>query len=514
MPVGGGTMRLLLGVDVGTSGCKVVAVDPHGTVVAAGSQRYPTRYPRPGWAEQDAEDWYRAACGAIRACLEAGGLRPQNVAALSVAGPAHNVALMDGQGRLLYPTIHWSDLRSTPQSERLEAESGEDIFGITYQRPNPSWTLPQLLWLRENEPQVWSRLRRILVTKDYVRYRLTGAYQTDVYDAIGTQLYDVEAGAWSARLCELLGFPADRLPEVLPAEALSGRVHAQAAADTGLLEGTPVAVGSGDSVVEALGVGVVKPGQCVVKLGTAANVNLVLAGPRPSAKVITYRHLVDGHYFAITATNSGTSTMTWFRDTFARHELQQAEARGLSAYDLIGHLAAGAPAGCEGLLFHPYLMGERSPYWDPRLRGDFVGISARHQRQHFARAMLEGVAYSIRDCLHAVEELGQPIVERRLLGGGARSSLWRRILCDVLGQPLAKPVVEGASFGAALLAGVAVGVFAGWAEAVAVCVQVEETLKPDPAAHGLYDEYFEVYRMVTRDLAPHSHRLAELAVRQ
>ncbi len=497
-------MHALLGVDVGTSACKVVAVDERGAVLAGGSQTYATRYPRPGWAEQDPEAWYQAACGAIRACMEAGALRPEDVAGLSIAGPAHNVALMDKAGEVLYPTIHWSDLRSAPQAKRLEAAHGEAIFDITYQRPNPSWTLAQLAWLKENEPEVWARLRRILVTKDYVRTRLTGGYQTDVYDATGTQLYDVEAGRWSRRLCELLGFPAEQLPEVLPAGAIAGEVQPHAAHDTGLLPGTPAAVGSGDSVVEAFGVGAVEAGQCIVKLGTAANVNLVTASPRPSPQSITYCHVVPAHFFTITATNSGTATMTWFCDAF----IQQ---RNRQAYEHITELAAQTPPGSEGLLFHPYLMGERSPHWDPHLRGDFVGIGARHGRAHFARAMLEGVAFSVRDCYEAVERLGQPLTERRLLGGGARSALWRQIVCDVLGQPLLKPAVEGASFGAALLAGVAVGVFADWAEAVSTCVETEEILYPDPATHALYNDYFAVYREVTRDLAAHSHRLAALA---
>lgn len=507
-------MELLLGVDVGTSGCKVTAIRPDGVIVAGGSQTYPTRYPRPGWAEQDPEEWYRAAGEAIRACLASGNLDPGDIVALAVDGPAHSAALLDEAGQLLCPTIHTTDLRSVAQSDRLEAQAGEMVYRLSYQRVNPSWTLTQLLWLKENEPGVWSRLRRILVVKDYVRARLTGDYLTDVYDAIGTQLYDAGAGCWSAELCGLLDFPVTWLPAVAPATAIAGQVRQEVARVTGLRPGTPVAVGSGDSVVEAFGIGVVEPGQAIVKLGTAANVNLVTAEARPSLKALTYRHVVDDRWFSITATNSGTATMRWFRDVFCRYEVSQAEAEGLSVYDLIGRLSAGAPAGCEGLLFHPYLMGERSPYWDPRLRGDFIGISQRHQINHFARAILEGVAFSIRDCLAAVEELGQPVLERRLLGGGAKSPLWRQILCDVLGQPLLKPAIDDASFGAALLAGLASGVFPDTAAALAHCAPVEQTLQPNPEMHALYNDYFEIYRGVTVDLARHSHRLADLAMGQ
>src|SRR5581483_4056504 len=328
---------------------------------------------------QAPEDWYHAACRAVRGCMATASIDPALIAGISIAGPAHNVALMDESGRILYPVIHWSDLRSTPQAERLETACGQRIFEISFSRVNPSWTLTQLCWLRENEPAVWSRLRKILVTKDYVRYRLTGVYQTDVYDAIGTQLYDVIADRWSEELCTLVGFSPDWLPVVASPQALSGVLRPEPAQNLGLQPGTPVAVGSGDSVVEAFGIGVIQPGQCIVKLGTAANVNIVTARPYPSRQAITYRHVVDGNWFTITATNSGASTMRWFRDTFCRRELEIAQNQGISVFALIDQLAADAPPGAQGLICHPYLMGERSPHWDPNLRGDFVGVSAQHR---------------------------------------------------------------------------------------------------------------------------------------
>lgn len=504
-------MSLLLGLDVGTSGCKVIATDEKGVVLASSSDTYPTRYPKPGWAEQDPREWYRATCKAVRECIDSAGLDAREVAGIAVDGPAHNVALLDESGNVIYPTIHWSDLRSAPQCETLKRSHGDRIFQITFQQPNPSWTLPQLMWLKENEPSVWSRLRRIMVTKDYVRYRMTGLYQTDVYDAVGTQLYDVKAGCWSTELGELLGFDQNWLPEVLPATAIGGELTAGAAHETGLPPGIPVAVGSGDSVIEAFGVGVVDPGQCLVKIGTAANVDLVGERPYPSQLTITYPHAVPGRWIAICPTNSGASTLRWFRDTFCRHEA--IGANGTNPYDLIERLAAEAPPGCEGLMFHPYLMGERGPYWDPLLRGDFVGISARHQTQHFARAVMEGVAFSIRDCFHVIESLELPITNRRLVGGGAKSRLWRQILCDVLGTSLLKPAAEDAALGAALLAGVAVGIFPDWQSAARLGASVEEELLPDPETHAMYNQYFETYRAVTDDLTAHSHRLAVLADR-
>jgi xylulokinase len=264
-------------------------------------------------------------------------------------------------------------------------------------------------------------------------------------------------------------------------------------------------------VVEAFGIGAVAPGDCIIKLGTAANVNLVTEQPCPSDQTITYRHIAESHWFTITPTNSGASTMRWFRDTFCRYEVDQAVQRNINVYQLIDELALGAPAGSDELLFHPYLMGERAPYWDPELRGDFVGIRAHHRLNHFARAILEGVAFSIRDCLQVVEGLGQPIRSLRLIGGGAKSHLWQQVMADVLGKPLLKPAVEDAAFGAALLAGVAVGAFSDVASAAQACVRVEGVIEPDAAAHAYYDRTFELYRAIARDMAAHNHRLAQIS---
>lgn len=504
-------MPVLIGIDVGSSDCKVIAVDDRGTVLGSASHSYPTYYPQPGWAEQDAEAWYHAACSSVKACIERGQINPRQVVGIAVDGPAHNVALLDSRDAPVSSVIHWSDLRSTPQAERLETSHGAHIFDVCYSRVNPSWTLTQILWLKEMQPAVWQRVRRILVTKDYVRYRLTGQYCTDPYDAIGTQLYDVAARCWSAELCALIDLDPDLLPPVMMPFVSGGMLQPQPAQDMGLTAGIPVAVGSGDSVVEAMGIGALRPGQCLVKLGTAANVNLVTSEPRPSAHSITYPHVVQPHWFTITATNSGTATLRWFRDTFCREEVERAAQDGTSAYALIDALAAESPPGASGLIFHPYLMGERSPYWDPRLRGDFVGISAQHQRRHFARAVLEGVAFSLRDCLHIIETLGEPIREVFVLGGGARSTLWRQMLCDVLGQPLHKPALESAALGSAIVAGLMAGVFPDVDTALTACAGSGTTVLPDPVLKPLYDAYFAVYRDITRDLARHSHQLAALA---
>ena len=497
----------LIGIDVGSSACKCMIVDERLRPISQHAQPYPTRHPQSAAAEQDPEDWYRSACLAVRNCLDSSGIEPASVAGISIAGPAHSVALMDGAGNIQHPTIHWSDLRSTPQAERLEAEYGDAIFASTMCRVNPAWTLPQLLWLRENRPRVYQRLRRILVIKDYVRYRLTGRYQTDVYDAIGTQLYDVHAGAWSPALLEIVDLTAEALPEVRPATDISGKLTRAAARESGLGEGTPVAVGSGDSVVEAAGIGAIAPGHCVLKLGTSANVNLVMCDAKPYPGAIVYRHVVDPHWFAITATNSGTSTLQWFAETFCRSVTEH--PAGQPNYKQIEALAADSVPGARGLLFHPYLQGERSPYWDPHLRGDFVGIHRQHRSEDFARAVLEGVAYSLRDCFELVNTFDDSITQLYLIGGGAKSQLWSQIICNVIGRTLSKPVVQSAAYGSAILAGIATGVFHGWTDALRMRTLPTEDLHPVDASRQLYEDNFATYLAVARALQPHIQPLRQ-----
>jgi xylulokinase len=483
-------MDALIGIDVGTSGCKVIVLGLDGARLAQSARSYPIDYPRRNWAEQDPERWYQATCEAIRDCLVSGHLHPGEIKALSVTGPAHNVALLDANRRVLRPTLHWSDLRSEPQCEALVRDLGARIFEITGQRMHPSWTLPQLLWLKENEPGVWSSLAQVLVTKDYVRQRLTGDNLTDDYDAVGTMLCDLQTGAWSEEICDYLRLPTRLLPQIREAGSLAGSLSAQGARDTGLLAGTPVAVGSGDSVVEAFGAGALEPGDCLIKLGSSANVDLVTRQPMPSPKTITYPYFIDHLGFTVAATISGASSWRWFREqacTPAGGEARFAEVELMK-------WASAVPAGSEGLLFHPYLMGARVPYWDSSLRASFLGASTRHTLGHFARAVLEGVAFSLRDCLGAVEELGEKAVRFKLLGGGAYHPLWRQIICDVLGQPLSRPEIADASVGAALLAGRAIGAFADWQTAARVCRQSEEIIEPNQQAHAVYRKMFEVYR--------------------
>ena len=494
---------VLIGVDVGSSGAKAIAIDTQGRTLSQGRSEYETSYPQNGWAEQDPEDWFAGACNAIRSCLRQGNFSPGEVQAIAFDGPAHNVALLGEDDRLLRSCIHWSDLRSIPESSRLRDTSGDRIFTISGQPCNPSWTLSQLAWVRANQPDVWARLAKILVTKDYVRYRFTGEYVTDPYDAVGTQLFDLSAGAWSNELCALIDLDPRLLPRVLPSHASAGPLHADVAAALGLPASIAVAVGGGDSAVEAFGVGAVNPGDCVVKIGTSGCVNVVTRRPTPSPRTLTYPYLLDDLGFTIAVTSNGTAALRWLRSSV----LAPAEM----SFEQVVDLAGAAPAGANGLIFHPYMMGERTPYWDPRLRGAFIGLSVRHGLADLARAVLEGVAFSLRDCLETVKAMGLTTRSMSLLGGGSRSPLWASIAASVLNCDLRKPDTDDAALGAALLAGVGCGVFPDWSAAARHTSDATQVIKPDPRDAATYDRYFEVFRASARDIAPHYHALYELS---
>ena len=494
---------VLMGVDVGSSGAKAVALSADGSLLSQGRADYETRYPRTGWAEQDPEDWFTGACAAISACLAAGGMRPADVRGIAFVGPAHNVALVGGDDRLLRPCIHWSDLRSEQESARLQERAGGKILAVSGQPVNPSWTLSQLAWVRGHEPRTWERLDKILVTKDYVRWRFTGEYATDPYDAVGTQLFDLSAGRWSDELCALIDLDPRLLPRIAPSHSPCGGLRAEVAERIGLPAGLAVVTGGGDSAAEAFGVGAAEPGDCVVKIGTSGCVNVVTRRPTPSPRTLTYPYLFDSLGFTIAVTSNGTAALRWLRSGVLT-------GTEMSFDDMVG-LAATAPAGSRGLVFHPYLMGERTPYWDPRLRGGFIGLSTGHGIAEIARAVLEGVAFTLRDCMEAVREMGLETKSISLLGGGSRSALWSSITASILKSALVKPRSDDAAVGAAKLAGLGVGALADWRAAARLGNGEAQLVSPDPRDAATYDKYYRVFKECARDIAPHYHALYELS---
>lgn len=494
--------ELLLGIDIGTSGCKLSAVDRLGDVVDSAFGELHTARPRPGWSEQEPDDWYCVTCRLLSEMFARGRCRPEQIAAVGLDGSTHNAVLADDEFHPLRPAIMWTDQRSVRQAARLRADHGEHIFQTTYQTPSPTWTLPQMAWLDEHEPDVPRRAKHVLFTKDYVRYQLTGAWHTDHIEAQGSMLYDMAARDWSVELCQLAGLAPEALPPLVEPADVVGAVTPAAARATGLRAGTPVVSGTSDSAIEGYAAGAIQPGQMILKLATAGNVNVMTAKPHPHPSTLTYSHVIPGLWYTVAATNTAASAERWFRDLFCEQEAAEARRDGTNVYQRLHALAADVSPGADGLIFHPYLLGERAPYWDAQLRASFVGATMRHAKGHFVRALLEGVAMSLRDCYRVIEEMGLRVDEVRLIGGGARSDLWTQIVADVFNRPIVRPAGGDASFGAALVAGVGVGVFSGATDAVRQCVRVGDVVEPRAEGVEIYAQRFPVYRTIHDQLAP------------
>ena len=493
---------MLMGVDLGAGGVKVSIIDADGTMVSDASAAIVTHTPHLGWAEQEPAEWWTAACTAIRAAIAATGFANDSLAAISVSGGAHIGVLTDAGGEPLRRAILWSDARSADEANELRDRADGRIIELSLNRANPTWLLPQLLWIARHDPTAATATRRLFLAKDWLRFQLTGDWHTDYSDAVGALLADSSTRGWSAELCAMVGWSPATLPPIVGATAVVGHVTPAAAAQCGLAEGTPVVCGSNDTTVELLGAGATSPGDGAVKLATAGVISQVTEGPLVRPPVSCYPHIVDGLYYTATGINSCASAHRWMRDRFFAAD----------GFDGMDALAATAPVGSEGLLFHPYLQGERAPHWDPKLRADFVGVTMQHGRAHFARALYEGIAYAIRDAMTVAEGLGMRYDTIRLIGGGARSATWRQIMADVLGRQITVPANGDASFGAAMIAGIGVGVFTDVGDAVARCCRTTATHEPTTAAHDRYSDFFAVYRDVQRQLVGINHRLHELAL--
>jgi xylulokinase len=492
---------LLLGVDFGTGGCKVALVDTSGCVVDAASGEYATEHPRAGWAQQNPADWYATMRRLLHELAAGPAWKSGRLVAMAMDSYTHGAVLLDERGEVIRPTIIWTDQRSVSECEFLTERFGELIFKTAYQMPAPTWTLPQMLWLRRNEPESFSRIRRISFVKDYIRYLLTGELACDCIESQGTLMWDMKKSCWSPELCELAGVDVGMLGPVAQPTALAGKVTAKAAMETPLPAGLPVIMGASDSAVEGYAAGAIRPGQCILKLATAGNVNVMTDQAHPHPQTLTYSHVVPGMWYTVTATNAAAACQRWYRDNFCGDLVAAGAAQNKDVYGLINDEAATSPCGANGVFFHPYLMGERSPYWDANLRASFSGLSMRNTRADLSRAVLEGVAYSLRDCYGTIEKMGLSTHEFLLIGGGAKSELWSQIVCDVFNAAVTCPAACDASFGSALVAGVGIGVFASEIDAVRKCVKVSRKLEPVKENAEFYAEGFKRYRNIHDRLA-------------
>ena len=472
-------MTQLVGLDVGTTGVKALAISPAGDVLARAEESYELSTPRPGWAEEDPEDWWRAA---ERALTKLGG----QPTAIGLSGQMHGLVVLDDEERVLRPAILWNDQRTAAECTEIEERVGlARLIELTGNRALTGFTAPKLLWLRRHEPDTYARIAHVLLPKDYVRLRLTGEHAIDVADASGTLLFDVAGRRWSSEMLDALELDATWLPRTLESPEVSGTTAA----------GVPVAAGAGDQAAAALGVGVDGPGPVSVVLGTSGVVFAALpafAADR-EARVHSFCHAVPGGWHAMGVMLSAAGSLRWLRDTVA-------SGRG---YDELIAAAEKWPPGTEGLTFLPYLTGERTPHADPDARAAFTGLSVRHDLGALVRAVLEGVAYGLRDSLELLRELGVDPEAGHVSGGGARSEHWLRILASVLGLPIRRTATdEGSAYGAALLGGVAAGVFRDVHEAVASCVRLVDAVEPDPEWSAAYERGYRRFELLYPALRP------------
>ena len=486
----------VLGIDVGTGGTRVLIVDQQGRVVASATAEHaPFASPQIGWAEQRPEDWWAACTIAVPRALERAGLRGDDIACLGFSGQMHGAVMLDESGHVVRPALIWCDVRTDRQCRELTEKIGaERLIQLTCNPALANFTLTKFLWVRENEPENWKRVRSVMLPKDYVRYQLTGDRATDMADASGTLLLDVANRRWSNEMLEAAEIDRALLPALYESPDICGKVSARAAAATGLKAGTPVVAGAGDQAAGATGMGIVAPGAVSATIGTSGVVFAATDDPALDRKgrLHTFCHAIPGRWHVMGVTQAAGLSLRWFRDQFGA-----GSEDGRDLYERLTEEAATAPPGCNGLLFTPYLMGERTPHLDPRARGAFVGLTASHKRADMIRAILEGVAFSLRDTFTIFGEMNVPVKSVRLGGGGARSTLWRQIQADVYGHEVeVVEAEEGAAYGAALLAGVGARMWASVDDACAAVVRVAKRVRPNPEAVTTLNKNYAAYRRV------------------
>jgi xylulokinase len=501
----GQTGEAYIGVDIGTSGCKAVLLDRDGDVRHTTWRGYRARRTTEGEVSQDALDWIAAAAQTLRECADVSRNSQLKIAGIAVTAPAHTAVLVDRQGRPLAQAILPYDRRSAATAQAMQEGYGEQFFDRTFVRLGASWTLPQLAWLRSQQPEIWPHIRHMLLTKDFVAFRMTGEACTDPSDAAGTGMYDQRAGAWDRDLFGDAGLRSEQMPEIRGSADVVGSVTPEWSALTGIPAGTPVIVGATDTAAELYSLDLVAPGSGLVKIASTGTVVAVLDAPRPDPRTLTYPHVVPGLWYTLTATNTAAVAFSWLRETL------YASPAGTPAatYADMDAIASSAPAGADGVLFLPFLDGERSPYWDPNLRATFLGLSGAHRREHLSRAVLEGVCYSLRDCRDLLRSLGVEVDRPILTGGGIESELWRTILTSVLGVTGSTASPQGPAIGSAYLAAAALGT-----------VGDGSPPKPNPrltpvqpltAWRETYDGVYPTYLEAARRLASLSHDLVAAA---
>ena len=496
-------MTLLLGIDISTTGAKALLIDGEGHVVSSATTPLSLSTPHALWSEQNPEDWWSAARKSIADALTSANASSQSIAAIGLTGQMHGLVLLDHEGRVLRPAILWNDQRCGAECDEIRQRVGrEKLLKITGNDALTGFTAPKILWVEKHEPDIHRRIRHVLLPKDYIRYKLTAALAMDKADGSGTMLFDLGKRTWSPQILEALNVDSEWLPPTFEGHETTGEVSTEAAELIGLRSGTPVVAGGGDQSAQAVGAGVVRPGTIAVTLGTSGVVFAATEAPliEPEGRLHAFCHAVAGRWHLMGVMLSAAGSLQWYRDKFACEQ----------NFEALVSEASKVPAGSEGLIFLPYLSGERTPHPDPFARGAWIGLTSRHGPAHLTRSILEGVAFGLKDIFCLMRDAGLGSIDQvRLSGGGAKSPLWRQILADILATELVTVnTTEGAAYGAALLAGIGAGIWRDADTACAATIRITDRVAPNPQTVQTYQSLHEHYQTLYPTLKPTFHALS------
>jgi xylulokinase len=508
------TGRYVLAQDLGTTGSKASLYDADGRLVSSVLQEYGVSFPSTGWAEQNVEDWWQAVCLSTQKLLAAASIRGAEIACIVFSGQMMGCVPLDEHARPLRTAIIWADTRAVEQQQAIAKRiDPSQVYQITGHRLSASYSLSKICWVRQHQPEIYARTHRFVLAKDAMIARMTGRFVTDPSDASSTNMYDLASGGWSAPILDAAGVDAGKLPEIIPSTAVAGELLPAPAAELGLPPGVPIVVGGGDGSCAGVGAGVIAEGSAYNYIGSSSWIALCTAHPilDPTERTFTFAHLMQGRFMPTGTMQAAGASYQWMRDQLSPMEVRSARDLGISPYELMNFTAERSPAGANGLLFLPYLLGERSPRWNPRARGAFIGLTIRHTRADMIRASLEGITYNLRVILDAFRTQGARIDSMRVIGGGARGRFWNQVMASIFGMPIARLSVleEATSMGAAVAGGIGVGLYRDW-DIIAQMNQIAETIQPDPAAQAVYEKAYPIFDAAYHALLPIYDQLAGL----
>lgn len=494
--------QYLLGIDIGTSACKIAIFKKDGTVVATENGDYPVYYPHPGWAEQNPEEWWSAVCQAIKIALKKGAVAPEEIAGIGIDGQSWSAIAVDKDGQVLTNTPIWMDVRAQDICDELNEKIGADaIFQLAGNSLQPSYTTAKIIWYQRNMPEVYEKTDKILQSNSYIAYKLTGIMTQDISQGYGLHCFDMHTGTWNEEMCEKLGIPMRLLPDIYPCHEVVGRVTEKAAEESGLAVGTPVVAGGLDAACGTLGAGVIHPGETQEQGGQAGGMSICTDTYQADPSLILGYHVVPNQWLLQGGTTGGGGVMRWLEREFGDYEREEGKRQGKSSLDLFNEEAEKVAPGSDGVVFLPYMSGERSPIWNPDAKGVFYGLDFSKTKGHFIRSAMEGVAYSLKHNLEVAEKAGAKADVLRAMGGSANSLLWTQIKSDITGKPIVVPSSDTATtLGAVILAGVGIGMYENFEEAVEMTVEIKRTHEPNPENAEVYQKNYETYRKLYEQL--------------